>query len=139
MTLAKKFKALRTARKDSLADVGKACGLARTTIWKIEHGYHPEGDTLQRACLQGLGLSKSSKDWQEIMALWTSETTGQGTTAQSLAGEMSRTRKKAGREMDAFLEAVSKLPHEEWAQLEKAVTRPSVMRGLASLNAIFEG
>ena len=139
MTFAKKMRALRTDRKMSLADVGKRAGVERTTVWKAENGALPRGDTLQKLCLRGLGITKQAREWKELLALWTTERTGQPVAAQALAGFMADRRAKNNREMAAFLRSAQKLPDATWAELEKAVRRPTVLRGLAALNAIYEG
>lgn len=138
MTLAKKFKNLRATRGLSLADVGARADLERSTIWKIENGLRPRGSTLQRAALRGLGLGKNSADWSELRALWTSEGTGQSVSAQALDAEISDARLRANGELSAFIRAASRLSPEALADLQKAVQRPAVLRGLAALNEIYE-
>jgi transcriptional regulator with XRE-family HTH domain len=138
MTLAQKFKDLRTDRRLSLADVSKRTGLERTTIWKIENGYLPRGSTLQKACFRGLGLKMNSPEWEEIQALWTAEGTGQPVTAQALAGQMAANYLRNNREMEQFFLAVSDLPQETWVELNKAIRRPAVLQGLAALNTLYE-
>ncbi|MEZ0295520.1 MAG: helix-turn-helix domain-containing protein [Candidatus Methylacidiphilales bacterium] len=138
MTLAQKFKDLRAERQMSLADVGKAAGIERTTIWKIENGQLPRGATLQKACLRGLGLVKESREWEELQALWTAERTGQAVTAQSLAGQLAMNHMAGNREFEDFYRTVSELPKEAWAELDKAIRRPAVLKALAALNALYD-
>ncbi len=138
MTLAKKFKLFRGERKMSLADVGNRAKLERTTVWKIENGFLPKGSTLQKACLRGLGLQKNSPEWQELQALWTAERTGQPVTAQALAGHIAANQRVNDQEMAKFYLAVSKLPPQSWIELQKAIRRPAVLQGLATLNALYE-
>jgi transcriptional regulator with XRE-family HTH domain len=138
MTLAQRFKQLRTERQMSLADVGKLAGIERTTVWKIEHGPLPRGGTLQKACLLGLGLTKDSREWEELQALWTAERTGHPVTAQALAGQMAVQFLKNNREMESFFIEVSRLSREDWVELDKAVRRPSVLKALAALNTLHD-
>lgn len=138
MTLAEKFKALRADRRLSLSETGKRAKLERTTIWKIENGFLPRGDTLQKACLRGLGLKKDGPEWEEMQALWTAEGTGQPVTPQALAGQMATNYLRNNREMEQFFITLAKLPKEAWTELDKAIRRPAVLQGLAALNALYE-
>lgn len=138
MTLAKKYKELRSDRRMSLSDVGKRCGLERTTIWKIENGILPRGATLQKACLRGLGLKKDSNEWNELQALWTAERTGQPITAQDLAGEITAQLADGRADLTALLRSAAKLDKDDFLEIEKAIHRPAVLQGLRALNALYE-
>lgn len=138
MTLAKKIKALRAERKLSLSDISKLTGLERTTAWKIEKGFLPRGSTLEKVCLLGLSLREDSEDWKEVLALWTAERTGQPITAKALASRMAAAQNDGDREMAQFYLSVSKLSPQLWGELQKAIARPSVLEGIAALNAIYE-
>jgi transcriptional regulator with XRE-family HTH domain len=121
-----------------LADVSKRAGVERTTIWKMENGFLPRGETLRKAAIKGLGLKKDSPEWEELQALWTTERTGQPVTAQALAGQMATNYLKNNREMEQFFLTISKLPREAWEELDKAIRRPAVLEGLAALNSLYE-
>lgn len=138
-TLADKFKSLRADRGLSLADVGKRAGLERTTVWKIEHGFWPRGETLKAAVQLGLGVRVSSPEWQEVQALWAGQRVGQAINSKSLAKRMDLQDLKRSQDVDRLLAKLAKLPSKQWDQIEKAISRPAVMRGLANLNALYEG
>ncbi|MDR1190628.1 MAG: helix-turn-helix domain-containing protein [Verrucomicrobiales bacterium] len=138
MTLSQKLKTLREKQHLSLAEIAKKTKLERTTIWKAENGERPRGSTLQKLCLHGYGIAPISAEWKEIQALWVTESTGTALRAQDIILYGAVHEAATLKESAAFRRALAKLTDDQWRELSKAVTRPTVMEALAALNRLFE-
>jgi transcriptional regulator with XRE-family HTH domain len=78
LAFAKRIQELREDRGFSLAHLGELCGLSRGTIWKIERGALPRGETLHALATTGLGLGPNSNDYRDLVALWTESRVSHG-------------------------------------------------------------
>ena len=139
MTISKLIKRERTKQYLSLADVGMKAGLTRATIWKMEKGHLPKGETFVKVITDGLGFKEGGEKYNEAVAMWTNERLKSGQqSAIGLAEGIADQEKEISRTMRLFLKKLQKLNPEELQEIEKAIVRPAVIKGIFALNDIYD-
>ena len=113
------------------SDVIRATGVARETFRRIERGETVKLNTLKHICES---LKCSEAQWVEIMAAWVVAELGPDAHKLKIevAGKHSSPKKN---ELSTLIEH---LPHEHRVQITKAIQRPSVIKAIISLNAIYD-
>ncbi len=138
MSLAKEFKAIRTKKLLSLADVANKSELTRATIWKMEQGSLPKGNNFEVIISDGLGLKKSSNDYKRLIGLWTAERIkGQGMNADSIAEKINRHENGLNDEAKELLNLLRELDTHQLEQIKMAMERPQVLLALETLNELY--
>ena len=138
MSLAKEFKAIRTKKLLSLADVAIKSDLTRATIWKIEKGRLPKGNNFEVIISEGLGLKKGSADYKKLVGLWTAERIkGQGMNADSIAEKINNHENDLNDEAKELLELIKGLDTNQLEQIKMAMERPQVLEALETLNELY--
>ena len=138
MSLAKEFKAIRTKKLLSLADVAIKSDLTRATIWKIETGRLPKGNNFEVIISEGLGLKKGSADYKKLVGLWTAERIkGQGMNADSIAEKINSHENDLNDEAKELLELIKGLDTNQLEQNKMAMERPQVLEALETLNQLY--
>ena len=139
MTVGKLIKEERKKQYMSLAEVGQKCGVTRATIWKIEKGHLPKGETFAKILTDGLGFKEGGKNFNDAIAMWTNERIKSGQISPgNLAGRMAEQDAGVSSEMKKFLRKVEKLTTDEFEALDVALGRPSVVAGIFALNAAYD-
>ena len=139
MTVGKLLKNERTKQYMSLAEVGQKCGVTRATIWKIEKGHLPKGETFGKILTDGLGFKEGGTKYNDAIAMWTNERINRGQISPgNLAGKMAAQDAGVSSEMKSFLKKVESLTSDEFEALAVALGRPAVVAGIFALNNAYE-
>lgn len=130
------FHSIRTRQQLSLADVADRSDLHRTTIWKMERGILPRGDSLRRAISLGLRLRETSKEFQQLVALWTETRTGTPIDADEQARETASVRRSAVADVAHLVAGIAALPEYLQRELRLVIKNPRALRMLKNINEL---
>jgi len=138
MSFGKKLAEVRQKTGLSMYELGLRAGLPRTVIWKTEHGKSlPKPETLSQLA-KGLGIAEGSRAWKDLYSIWSADRTGNSLSNEDLAGAITHAKTSSAKSLRSFSAALEKLSKEDFAEIQKAITRPSVLAGLRTLNALYE-
>lgn len=138
MKLAKELKKIRNEKFLSLADVAEKVEVTRATVWKLEQGSLPKGENFENIITKGLGIKKGTKQYKELIGLWTAERLGSTTMSDEvLSSKIEGHENELNSDAEELIALLNELSPSEMEQIKLAMERPQVLEALATLNELY--